>query len=144
MQLPITVGLHRSFFLASALAASHVLAALVIGLPPWTLAAKILLLTFVGASALLAWRLRPEKVTALRLLRDGRLECQLTGSQEFQAADLLPGATVHPWLTVIHLRVAGGRVVVAVLPDSAVAADYRRLRMWLRWQARFKGAMDRA
>jgi len=43
-------------------------------------------------------------------------------------AELLPGALVHPWLTVLTLRARGRRCRVVLLPDTIAAEDFRRLR----------------
>jgi len=65
------------------------------------------------------------------------------GDGDFVPAQLLPGAAVHPWLTVLRLRNAAGRVCVLCLTvDSLKKEDFRRLRVFLRWRADFSGADD--
>lgn len=137
MQFPMNIGLHRSSFLGLALALTHALAVVAVLAPPWPAALKATLLAGIGVSAILAWRRRLQVVDRLRLLDDGRLECRLAGEEGFVEASLRGTATVHPWLTVVHLEIGGRRRAIVVLPDSMQTEDFRRLRVWLRWRAAF-------
>lgn len=143
MQFPITIGLHRSSFLAVAIAAAHLAAAVVVLVPSWSTELKAASLAGVTFSAIWAWRWRRPLVDGLRLFDDGRLECRLAGGTDFLQAELLPSATVHPWLTVVPLKIDGrNKLAVVVPPDSTHPEDFRRLRIWLRWRAEFSAARD--
>ena len=64
------------------------------------------------------------------------MEMRLAEGATFIAVTLLPGTTVHPWLTALRLRDDDGRVHrLVVLPDAMDRQDFRRLRVFLRWQA---------
>ncbi|MBS1188951.1 MAG: hypothetical protein H6R10_743 [Rhodocyclaceae bacterium] len=144
MQLPITIGLHRSFFLGAGLVGAPGLAVVAILLPPWQPWIKGLLVAGIAGLAAISWRLRMPKVTAVRLFGDGRMAYRQAGGEEFLAAELLAGATVHPWLTVFRLKSAESTTTVAVLPDSTTGEEFRRLRVWLRWKAEFSPGSDAA
>lgn len=138
MQLPITIRLRRSFVLGAGLAITQLLAVIALVLPLWPTPAKVLLLSGLAVSAALCWRSWSPEINRLCLFGDGRLECGLAcGEEGLVEATLLPGATVHPWLTVVRLQLGGRRRVLVLLPDSMKAADFRRLRVWLRWRAGF-------
>ncbi|MCS6785563.1 MAG: hypothetical protein NZ524_00805 [Thiobacillaceae bacterium] len=88
--------------------------------------------------ALVLWRgWRMSLPVALRLSEDGRLQWRQAG-QDWQEATLLAACRATPWLCVLACRTAGGRRDWAVFPDSLPADDFRRLRVWLRWQARLE------
>lgn len=140
MQLPITIGLHRSFFGVAGFVLIHAVAAVALWLTPWSLWAKYLALGGLAASASLVSRLWFPEVDALRLLANGLLECRLAGEEGFRPAELLPGATVHPWLTVVRLGIGEVTVAIVILGDSTTEEEFRRLRVWLRWRAVFSGA----
>ena len=81
----------------------------------------------------------------LRLEGSGRISVASDASTQFVAARLLPEASVHPLLTIIRLEVESGRqytVIAAV--DSLNGDDFRRLRVFLRWQADFNASLDGA
>ena len=52
-------------------------------------------------------------------------------------ATVLPESVAWPWMLLLHVAVDGIRwpVVILVLRDSVAEADWRRLSIWLRWQA---------
>ncbi|HZX30669.1 MAG TPA: protein YgfX [Rhodocyclaceae bacterium] len=144
MQFPITIGLHRSFLGGLIGALIHGGAAIAVVLTPWAVWVRAVLAVAVVVSALLARRSGRPAVTALRLLGNGRVECRLEGDSEFRSAELQPGNTVHPWLSVIRLSVDMRPVTVVMLPDSATTEEFRRLRVWLRWRADFSAGKDAA
>lgn len=145
MQFPITIGLHRSRILDTALLVVVVaLGATVLAFPiglPFRLACLI-------AICLLAaqiWRRLSPRLSAIRLEKAGQLGILPAGADEFHVATLLPGATVHPWLSVVRLQTDDGRIyTLIVAPDSASRQDFRRLRVFLRWRADFSGLGDGA
>lgn len=140
MQLPITIGLHRSRFVAAFVVCSGLLGSLLVLLFPCAALAQGALLLAIWSSAFLAWRQCSPKLSAIRLERDGRLSVLHAAACEFTAAEPLPGATVHPWLTVLRLKTGEGRIVPLILSgDSLAVDDFRRLRVFLRWRADFSG-----
>lgn len=143
MQLPITIGLHRSPFLDRtliALALSASVAIYAFPKPPVVLGALLLAL---GALFLWSWQRLSPSLSAIRLERGGNILAAGVGDAEFSEATLLPRATVHPWLTVFRLELPeGGQHTVVVARDSMAGEDFRRLRVFLRWRAQFNVADD--
>jgi len=143
VQFPITIGLHRSrfldvFIILCALLASSAGLAFVRSTP---ILAAILCAIFL-LIALALWRLRP-RVSALRLEQSGDISLCRTHGDQFHVAELLPGATVHPWLTVLRLKTDSEAAQTLMLTvDSLKAADFRRLRVFLRWRANFSEMND--
>jgi toxin CptA len=145
VQLPITIGLHRSRFIDVFVAGSAGLASLFVLLFPCAVLIRWGLLLTIWSIALVARRQCSLKFSAIRLERDGQLSVILATDQEFTVAELLPGATVHPWLTVLRLKTGEGCVFPLLLSgDSLSADDFRRLRVFLRWRADFSGRADDA
>jgi toxin CptA len=143
VQLPITIGLRRSRFLDVFIALSALLASgAVLAFSRSTLIqATILSSTFLlGALALRRMRL---PILAVRLEQSGDISLWLTADNEFHAAEILPGATVHPWLTVLRLKTDNELPqMLIVTVDSLNALDFRRLRVFLRWRANFSEMND--
>lgn len=137
MQFPISIGLHRSFFLALLTLLVHLAAMSVICLPDWPVLWVIAGVGGLLLSLLWNWQRQAPAIVALRLLDDGQIECRRAGASDFSTAQLLPGATAHPWLTLFRVQDEAGRVTILVAPDSAGAEERRRLRLWLRWRADF-------
>ena len=135
MQFPITIGLHRSRILLGALAVTSVLAIGMVMLLWWSISLKIsacLLVAIVAHMALRRLRIIP---SAIRLQESGTIQLIPAGEDQFVNARLLPGATVHPWLTIARLKTEDGRIkVLIVAVDSLKPADFRRLRTCLRWR----------
>ncbi|KAB2927027.1 MAG: hypothetical protein F9K30_05005 [Dechloromonas sp.] len=141
MQFPITIGLHRSSFLERLLI---VIAALSIGAIvafPMQSAYQGLLVLSVTCLLLWYWRRLSPTLSAIRLERDGRILAFETTGSSFSESVLLPRAIVHPWLTVFRLElVSGRRHTLALAKGSLGGEDFRRLRMFLRWRARFSAS----
>lgn len=133
MQFPIIIGLHRSFFLESAVLATHALVAASLFAPGWPAPVLAFGWGATAASAFFAWRQASPKLAQLRLHGDGRVDGREAGDRDFEAAELLGQPYVHQWLTVFIIRIGGRRIPVAVLPDSMASEEFRRLRVWLRW-----------
>lgn len=71
----------------------------------------------------------------VRVTADGRVQCLDQG--EWRDAEVLGDSFVAAPLVVLRYRLTGRRVHSRVLlPDSAHAADLRRLRVALRWGCR--------
>ena len=138
MHFPMTLGVRRSRFLDTAILWVVLLVSGVILIFPRSTAvlAAILLLAW-GMAVFAWWQLQP-KIAALRLQRDGNLEILYPGSDGFVPAHCLPGATVHPWLTVLRIELSQRqRLTLLVTHDTMDAEDFRRLRVFLRWRADF-------
>ncbi|HYO26909.1 MAG TPA: protein YgfX [Azonexus sp.] len=134
----MVIGLHRSRFLRVALVAVAALAGVATLALPWAPDVRVVNFAAIVIVAGLAWRRLGLGISAIKLEQDGQISLAATGDSEFIEADLLAGATVHPWLTVIRLKTADQRqhlLIVAV--DSMKAEDFRRLRVFLRWRAAF-------
>lgn len=143
MQFPITIGLHRSFLLRSGIVLVALAAVAVVCRSSWPMVAKALTLCALALGGCLAWHRSNPSVTALRLSGEGGIECRLAGEGDFHKACLQGSTVVHPWLTVIRLS-TGRRHEVVVCPDAIDADDFRRLRVWLRWKAKFSASPDDA
>jgi len=137
VRLPITLELRRSRWQAAVLLALAVLASLVALFFPHPLPLRAALLLLVWSIAFWAWRRLTPPFAGLRLEADGTIQTAATG-QGFAPASILPGATVHPWLTVLRLELADGqRRALLVTKGSVNSDDFRRLRVFLRWRATF-------
>lgn len=142
MQFPITIGLHRSRFLVGAFVFLVLLTVPVLFLFQRSTAIFAAISLLVAVLLAWLWRYRQPRCPAIRLEASGVISLA-AGDGDFVPAQLLPGAAVHPWLTVLRLRNAAGRVCVLCLTvDSLKKEDFRRLRVFLRWRADFSGADD--
>lgn len=134
----VEIPLHPSRSLKAALFLAHVLAVIAVaesGFP----SAAVLFFGLVATASLLR-HLRAGRFCALKLHPDGRLELKAHYKQaqdEWIPAGLLAGATSLPWLAVMRLRLPEGQTQSLILPRDAVGSEgHRRLRLWLRWQAK--------
>ena len=66
--------------------------------------------------------------------RGGSIE--VVGEGAIREGSLRDGSFVSPWLTVIRWRPSHSRFdrTIVVLPDMLAREDYRRLRVFLRWE----------
>ena len=97
------------------------------------------------ALATLAWlSLRPT-IKTIKLERNGDVFIMRVGESDFLRATPRAGATIHPWLSIIRLTTEDGRTATLIATvDSQNRADFRRLRMFMRWQANFSEPTDGA
>ena len=135
MQLPTTIGLHRSRLVDGILLVSTVLGLLALAFATWSLIISCLLAVMTLLAAVSAAHALTPRIRVLRIAEDGRVSCLAAGESEFSPVRVLPGATAHPWLTVMRLTHAEGKWLIVVAPDSAAPDEFRRLRVWLRWRA---------
>lgn len=136
MQFPITIGLHRSFFLRCGLLVGSLLSVVGALLTPYSVVIQTSVIVLCWGGFIWSWRHCHPAVAAIRLGREGQLTVAVELRGEFVAAELLPGATVHPWLSVIRLQTEDARrYTVVIAADSLAAEDFRRLRVFLRWRA---------
>lgn len=128
-----TIAAGESRWLRWALALAHLLAlaATLLADPPGLL--RSALLAALAASAAFSLRHRPG--ASFRCFPTGEMEILRDG--EWRPAALLPESVVTPTLTVLRYRTAGQRWAESrvILADSLAAADFRRLRVWLKWCA---------
>ncbi len=135
MQFPITIGLHRSHFLDGAIGLVLVLVSVAAWAFPGQIAIRLTLLALGIFLAILAWQQLKPKLRALRLERNGELSAKQVSAEDFLPVEILPGASVHPWLTVLRLKMSDQTVMpLIVAVDSINATDFRRLRVFLRWR----------
>lgn len=145
MQFPITIGLHRSRFLDTALLVVAVALGATVLAFPMEFLFRLACLLVIFLLAVQIWRRLSPRLTAIRLERTGQLSVVPVDADEFIAATLLPGATVHPWLSIARLQADDGRIhMLIVAPDSTEPQSFRRLRVFLRWRADFSGLGDGA
>ena len=145
MQFPITIGLRRSHFLDVFVALSALIASGAALAFPRSASIQALILFLVGLAAALAWRQLSPRLSAIRLERSGEVSLLRLSGNDFIFAKVLPGATVHPWLAVVRFRADDGLNYTLMLTvDSLKAADFRHLRVFLRWRADFSGPGDDA
>ena len=145
MQFPITIGLHRSRFMDLGLLFVALLASVAALAFPQTTTIQFSVRAVIWVAAGLAWQQLTPKFSAIRLERSGQVFVALNGKSEFLGAEILPGATVHPWMTVVKLKTeeACSKALIATV-DSLNRQDFRRLRVFLRWQADFSAPNDDA
>lgn len=136
----LTIAVGPSRRLAGLLAGMHGFAAALFWLAPLPHWIAVLLVAVLLGSA---WRtLRsdgfrtvPHSLIALRLDADCHCEFQ-TRAGAWHEATLLGSSFAAPYLTVLNLKPAGGRLVkhLVILPDAVNAEEFRRLRVWLKWR----------
>lgn len=145
MQLPITIGLHRSRFIGIALQFTAVLAGITVFLMPVDLAFRLAGLAVIGALGVTAWRRYKTPIPCIRLEHNGDINLLSVSEAEAVTMQLLPGAIVHPWLTVFRLKSGQtGAIVMIATVDSLDKQNFRRLRTFLRWRASFSAPSDDA
>ncbi|MCG2577563.1 hypothetical protein LZ012_11205 [Dechloromonas sp. XY25] len=143
MQFPITIGLHRSRILDGVLLASAALAVGAFAAWPQALFVRLAGVAATGVSCYLAWRQLKPDPCFIKLDRSGRIFASQDLNAEFRSMDILSGASVHPWLTVVRFRdESGKRRTVLATADTMNQEDFRRLRMFLRWRAKFSGSVS--
>lgn len=145
MQFPIIIGLHRSRFLDVMLLSVLILACAAILSFDCAPSVQGGLVFLVVLLAIQAWRALTPFIGLIRLERSGEVFVAKAGANDFVQATLKPGATIHPWLTVIRLETADdGPATIIATVNRENSENLRRLRMFMRWQAKFSGAIDDA
>jgi toxin CptA len=133
------ISLRASWLLVVILALAHGVAIaimLFVSIPSWVklIAAAGLtnhLLVVVRRQALL---LTPDSAVAIVIGSDNKLSIQARHG-EWREYTVLGDTYVASYLTVMNLEQIDSHAVkrVAILPDSVDAEDFRKLRVWLRW-----------
>jgi toxin CptA len=133
VQFPIDIELRRSRLLFVLTVSLHALAAGSLLLLPWPPWPRYLLLATLVLSAWWTWQ--PSKVVGLQLAASGDLTCLLAGGGRLSPL-VQPDSVVFKQLVVLRVRDREtGRIdSLALLPDSMSAAQFRLLRLWLRWR----------
>lgn len=145
MQFPITIGLHRSRFLDAMLLAVSVLASAAILGFECSPSIRAGLFIAVLVLAIQAWYALMPSIKAIRLERNGGIFITRVGESDFVLATPKPGATIHPWLSIIRLTTEDGRTATLIATvNRKNSENLRRLRMFVRWQANFSGPNDDA
>lgn len=141
MQFPIIIGLRRSRILDGVLLAVAVLAIGAFSAWSQALVFRLAGIAVIAAGCYVAWRQLKPDLDFIKLERSGRIYAAHNLVAEFRAMVTLPGASVHPWLTVVRFRDEfGKRHTVLATCDTMNPDDFRRLRMFLRWRAKFSVA----
>jgi len=127
---------HFSPALACAFGLIHIAAFIVVLLQPLALLSKAALATAVVLSGALAMRRHlfflGASIVAITLKPDNTFLVRLANS-EVEQGELLPGAFVHPQLTVLVFKLSQKRRRVLLLtPDNVDPEGFRRLRVRLR------------
>jgi len=140
MHLPEQVSLRPSRTLAVAVGAIHscgVACLLPLTLPMWIkLALAAVLLGSLAAALRGSVLLRTARsITHLALNIDGTLEV-LQRDGRHHSAQVAAQTTVFSFLVAIRMHILGERGTrsLVILPDMVGAAEFRRLRVWLRWR----------
>lgn len=140
-QLPFIVKLRHSSIWQTGVRGLHAVLMLEIMLVPWDGALRLAMLAVLLVSAFRCEKAKTNPLPlTMRLGRKGDIWLRIDPEKDFIPAQLHSRALVHPWLTVFHLswRDAGlakdQTRLIWVLPDSASAEDFRRLRVWLNWE----------
>ncbi len=145
MQFPILVGLRRSRLLDRILLGLFALVSLSIYVYPVAWHWRLLLFFLLCTGAVHAWRSLLPAILKLRLERDGSLRVLCRSSDDWLRASCKPEMMVHPWLTVIRLQTESGMLFsLPITVDSMTTEDFRRLRVFLRWQFGASGLDDSA
>ncbi len=143
MQFPIIIGLHRSRFLDGGFGVVLALATLLISLWPQATPFRLLAFAAIAIAGGFAWRRLAPALAAIRLESDGRISVMFHGDAEFVAVMPLPGAIVHPWLCVVRLKMPDGRVKSLNATVGTInCQNFKRLRVFLRWRAKFNEPAD--
>ena len=125
----IDVSLRPSRIVAACIAAATVATLALVAATPLRVDAAILLATAVACLACPALRVA-RAARRLGVERGGAV------SVDGAAGELRDGSFVAPWLTLVRWRPAGARFdrTVLVVPDMLPPADFRALRVLLRWK----------
>lgn len=135
MRLPLILHPKQPLAQQALVSAGHALAAAVlwpIDLPiAFRLSAMLLLL---GSAWVASIRLRRNCPLTLILSGEGRGELEFSDGRCADAR-IMPGSTVWPRLVVIRFDAGGRPLRLAISADMLPAADFRQLRVLLRWAA---------
>lgn len=130
--LPLVVEVGDSRQRKRYLALLHCAAATGIVLAGLPLPAQAASCLTLGLSLAYYWR--PTAPARLRCHRDGTLE--IWHEADWRMARLDDASVIWPgFISLRHVLTQERGGTLLVLPDSMPAADFRRLRVWLRWRS---------
>lgn len=145
MQLPITIGLRRSRIGDGVLLLISMLSVVTWSFWPESIGMRLVgtILIFAGL-----WLIRRQLEPVLHIIKmdgDGRVSGGSGEGDGLEVLHALPGAIVHPWLTVVRFQdERGRRYVVFATIDSMSPDDFRRFRVFLRRRLKFSGPVGGA
>ena len=129
-----------SAYLTAILVIAHLVTGAILWLvdvPSWaSLTGMVLIVASLGYYLHHVALLRaPSSIIEARLRADGGVEMQRRDGSVL-IGRLLEGSLVHPYLTTILFLPSRARFAraIAVLPDSLSPAQFRELRVWLKWR----------
>jgi len=134
VQFPITIELRRSFIHSLLTCAVHGTAVACLFTVPLDWHWRAVALPLIAGSLWSA--LRSSRFASLRLaVNEGLSVLEADGKRV--ATELLPGCTTFTWLVVLRFRINGESKAHALtlLPDQMSRDEFRKLRLWLRWNA---------
>ncbi len=137
MQFPILIGLRRSAFQGRFLLCLFSVVVFLPWLVEWPLAVQAALSVFALIASCVTMRCLPRLPEVLLLERTGKMAIRHCQHDNFMDVEVLPGVTVHRWLTVISYRAVDHKKCefMVIFPDCLDSNSFRRLRVWLRHAA---------
>jgi len=134
VQFPISIELRRSFIHTLLTCAIHGTAVVCLITVPLDWYWRVVALPPIAAC--LWGSLRSSRFVLLRLAVKGGLSFFEVDGKRVDAT-LLPGSAVFTWLVVLRFLIDGERKACALtlLPDQMSRDEFRKLRLWLRWNA---------
>ena len=134
MPFPVLIELRPSRVLRVLLAVMHAAAALCILVLPIQWQWSAVALAMVLASAAMAFR--SPGIVALKLTATD-LQIVRTSEDTPTVATLRPGCTVFSWLVVLRFDCGEEAKTrsLALFPDAVSGDGFRKLRLWVRWNA---------
>ncbi|MEZ0231267.1 MAG: protein YgfX [Methylophilaceae bacterium] len=135
----IALDLTPSYYMVAILAIASFLAASVVMFMPLHILLKLFVLGLVVAAtifhimrdALLVLPQSPQKIEVNN--RNALYISDKSGNR--YAAAILSSSFVASYLTILNLKISGkfwSRSII-LMPDSASSAEFRQLRVWLKW-----------
>ena len=137
-----TIKLRSSWLLTAILVAVHggaLALVAIVSLPAWikVIIAAVLVVSCWFSVRRAALLLTPHSAVAIEFTSDKLLSVK-TRASDWSEYEVLGSTYVAAFLTVLNLRQTERKTVrhVVILPDGIDNEDFRKLRVWLRWQAR--------
>jgi hypothetical protein len=130
-----------SRFLAGIILAIHLGGMVLVAVTPMAWSVRLMLWGLLGWSiyyslATHAWRSARHAITAIELDSEGVTSVRFAGSEVWQPVQIT-SRFVHPWLTLMTLRLEGRRrpLSLAIAADAVEPEPFRRWRVALKFQA---------